>query len=162
MWHRICRGEYDFNDPVWVSISDTLKDLMQHLVVVDPAKRYSADQFLEHPWFKAQQPVTQLPSLLSRTRSSRYWRVPPNHIPGATPSPLPVPGAHAGPAAPTPDAGSPSSAHPAPSVASDSAAELATPSGSTSAAPLSAAGASGGEHEHAAISPQPLQDHDVA
>ena len=43
-------GVYDFDDPVWHSISDGAKDLIRKLIVVDPEARLTARQVLEHPW----------------------------------------------------------------------------------------------------------------
>lgn len=35
-------------------MSDECKDLIKHLLVVDPNKRYSAEQALKHKWFTIQ------------------------------------------------------------------------------------------------------------
>lgn len=50
LWERICTGEFDFDDPAWDNISDLAKDLIRKLIVVDPAKRFTTDQLLAHPW----------------------------------------------------------------------------------------------------------------
>lgn len=50
IWSRICKGEWDFNDEVWHTISNEAKDLIKHLICVDVSRRYSAKQILEHPW----------------------------------------------------------------------------------------------------------------
>mmetsp|Transcript_32048 Transcript_32048/g.43750 ORF Transcript_32048/g.43750 Transcript_32048/m.43750 type:complete len:418 (-) Transcript_32048:252-1505(-) len=47
---RIQRGEYDFTRPVWSSVSDEAKDLVRKMLIVDPAKRWSASECLKHPW----------------------------------------------------------------------------------------------------------------
>ena len=69
---KVARGYYTFLSPWWDTISDsgrfriyphiavlrftftsTAKDLITHLLCVDPAQRYTIDEFLDHPWCKA-------------------------------------------------------------------------------------------------------------
>lgn len=70
LFEQIMRGQYDFPEPYWDSISAQVcqcsffcasffqkaKDLIQHLLVVDPKKRYTTQQALQHPWFKKFRP----------------------------------------------------------------------------------------------------------
>ncbi|PVD31729.1 hypothetical protein C0Q70_07147 [Pomacea canaliculata] len=59
-WHRkqmmmlrsIMQGNYTFSSPEWDDISDAPKDLIRHLLVVSPKDRYTAEQALNHPFFK--------------------------------------------------------------------------------------------------------------
>jgi len=46
----IKRGEYDFPSPYWDDVSESAKDLIKKLLVVDPKERYTASQVFEHPW----------------------------------------------------------------------------------------------------------------
>lgn len=39
-----------FARPVWNIISDEAKDLIRKMLIVDPAKRWSASECLKHPW----------------------------------------------------------------------------------------------------------------
>jgi serine/threonine protein kinase len=48
--HKVARGEYTFLSPWWDPISPAAKDLIQHLLCVDPEKRYTIEQFFQHPW----------------------------------------------------------------------------------------------------------------
>ncbi|KAG2932561.1 hypothetical protein PC115_g5726 [Phytophthora cactorum] len=43
-------GVYDYPSPYWDCVSDSAKDLISRLLVVDPKKRFTAQQVLEHPW----------------------------------------------------------------------------------------------------------------
>ncbi|XP_060063204.1 serine/threonine-protein kinase DCLK2-like [Ylistrum balloti] len=43
-------GEYEFLSPYWDQISKGAKDLIEHLLVVDKKKRYTAIDTLSHPW----------------------------------------------------------------------------------------------------------------
>uniref|UniRef100_A0A3B4BP53 phosphorylase kinase n=1 Tax=Pygocentrus nattereri TaxID=42514 RepID=A0A3B4BP53_PYGNA len=59
-WHRkqmlmlrmILAGKYDFSSPEWDDRSDTVKDLISRLLVVDPQSRYTATDALNHPFFQ--------------------------------------------------------------------------------------------------------------
>ncbi|MCI4386534.1 hypothetical protein PGIGA_G00063730 [Pangasianodon gigas] len=66
-WHRkqmlmlrmILAGEYDFSSPEWEDRSDTVKDLISRLLVVDPRSRYTATEALNHSFFQ-QYEVTEV------------------------------------------------------------------------------------------------------
>jgi calcium-dependent protein kinase len=49
---KILRGEVAFNEELWERISREAKDLLGHLLVLDPKKRFTAEQALGHPWFQ--------------------------------------------------------------------------------------------------------------
>ncbi|KAG5844765.1 hypothetical protein ANANG_G00166170 [Anguilla anguilla] len=59
-WHRkqmlmlrmILSGSYQFSSPEWDDRSDTVKDLISHMLVVDPEKRFTATDALNHPFFQ--------------------------------------------------------------------------------------------------------------
>ena len=48
---KIKHGYYNMRHPVWREISSEAKDLVRHMLVVDPAKRLTARACLEHKWF---------------------------------------------------------------------------------------------------------------
>ncbi|KAH7046298.1 CAMK/CAMK1 protein kinase [Linnemannia elongata] len=50
---KVARGQYSFLSPWWDEISSSAKDLITHLLCVNPNERYTIDQFLAHPWIKA-------------------------------------------------------------------------------------------------------------
>jgi len=52
LFEQIMRGQYDFPEPYWDPISAQAKDLVQHMLVVDPKKRYTTQQCMAHSWFK--------------------------------------------------------------------------------------------------------------
>lgn len=49
---KVARGHYTFLSPWWDDISKSAQDLVSHLLTVDPDKRYTIQQFLQHPWIK--------------------------------------------------------------------------------------------------------------
>lgn len=49
---KVARGYYTFLSPWWDDISHSAKDLISHLLCVDPAQRYTIDEFLAHSWIR--------------------------------------------------------------------------------------------------------------
>lgn len=49
---KVARGQYTFLSPWWDDISKSAQDLISHLLTVDPDKRYTIKQFLDHPWIR--------------------------------------------------------------------------------------------------------------
>lgn len=37
---------------MWAEVHDSAKDMISHMMVVDPAQRWSARQLLNHKWFE--------------------------------------------------------------------------------------------------------------
>ncbi|KAI9289263.1 kinase-like domain-containing protein [Umbelopsis sp. AD052] len=66
---KVARGEFEFLSPWWDDISSDAKDLISHLLTVDPEERYTIVQFLDHPWIKNEQPVSRAKeSVVSETK----------------------------------------------------------------------------------------------
>ncbi|KAI0952025.1 hypothetical protein AcV7_007954 [Taiwanofungus camphoratus] len=59
---KVARGHYTFLSPWWDTISASAKDLITHLLCVDPAQRYTIDEFLAHPWCTAAPGPPPLPT----------------------------------------------------------------------------------------------------
>ncbi|NXV45600.1 CHK2 kinase, partial [Uria aalge] len=49
---QITRGEYTFISKEWKHVSDMALDLVKKLLVVDPSKRLTTEEALEHPWLQ--------------------------------------------------------------------------------------------------------------
>lgn len=49
---KVARGQYTFLSPWWDDISKSAQDLVSHLLTVDPERRYTISQFLNHPWIR--------------------------------------------------------------------------------------------------------------
>lgn len=45
-------GKYSFSSPEWADISESPKDLIRQLLVVQPEKRITLEEALEHPFFQ--------------------------------------------------------------------------------------------------------------
>eukprot|EP01010_Urceolus_cornutus_P005339 NODE_921_length_1229_cov_214.134746_g701_i0.p1 GENE.NODE_921_length_1229_cov_214.134746_g701_i0~~NODE_921_length_1229_cov_214.134746_g701_i0.p1 ORF type:complete len:234 (+),score=31.09 NODE_921_length_1229_cov_214.134746_g701_i0:372-1073(+) len=50
LFKSITTGQYSFPSPDWDTISDDCKDLVRHLLMVNPKERYTPEQALAHPW----------------------------------------------------------------------------------------------------------------
>ncbi|KAL3472215.1 kinase-like domain-containing protein [Aspergillus californicus] len=59
---KVARGQYTFLSPWWDDISKSAKDLISHLLTVDPEERYTIKQFLAHPWIRGTDEETQAAS----------------------------------------------------------------------------------------------------
>ena len=49
---KVARGQYTFLSPWWDDISKSAQDLVSHLLTVNPNKRYTIHEFLNHPWIR--------------------------------------------------------------------------------------------------------------
>jgi len=50
LFDNIMSGNYDFPDPEWTDVSEEAKDFIKKILVVNPAKRMTAEEALQHPW----------------------------------------------------------------------------------------------------------------
>eukprot|EP00698_Gefionella_okellyi_P023630 TRINITY_DN8127_c0_g1_i1.p1 TRINITY_DN8127_c0_g1~~TRINITY_DN8127_c0_g1_i1.p1 ORF type:complete len:539 (-),score=83.35 TRINITY_DN8127_c0_g1_i1:132-1538(-) len=72
---KIVAGEIDYSMPIWDSISDDAKNLLGHLLKVNPTERYDAQETLRHPWITGDSAGTQpLDTVLELMRSFNIER----------------------------------------------------------------------------------------
>eukprot|EP00397_Hematodinium_sp_SG-2012_P014941 GEMP01015207.1.p1 GENE.GEMP01015207.1~~GEMP01015207.1.p1 ORF type:complete len:451 (+),score=79.20 GEMP01015207.1:22-1353(+) len=50
LYQQIVKGEYDFDVPDWATVPQCAKELVRHLMQVNPTKRYTVSQALEHEY----------------------------------------------------------------------------------------------------------------
>jgi len=55
VFEQIMKAEFDYPEEYWDEISGEAKDFINHLLIVDVAKRMTADQALQHPWLRLEQ-----------------------------------------------------------------------------------------------------------
>ena len=55
---KVRRGQWNFNNEIWATISSEAKDLIKNLLTVDINARLTAIQALEHPWIKQRSKTT--------------------------------------------------------------------------------------------------------
>jgi serine/threonine protein kinase len=58
---KILKGRFDFPSPYWDNISEEAKDLIKKLLNLDPEKRLSAVEILQHSWLNTQNSRDKLP-----------------------------------------------------------------------------------------------------
>ncbi|KAI0599913.1 kinase-like domain-containing protein [Biscogniauxia sp. FL1348] len=54
---KVAKGQYTFLSPWWDDISKSAQDLISHLLTVDPEKRFTINEFLDHPWIQGSGPT---------------------------------------------------------------------------------------------------------
>lgn len=80
LFESIMSGNFEFHSPYWDHISPQAKDLIMKLLVVDPSKRLSAEEALNHPWFNITYPesknVTSMykSNLVKHNSTRRAWQ----------------------------------------------------------------------------------------
>ncbi|CAG8130630.1 unnamed protein product [Penicillium olsonii] len=92
---RVTKGQFHFDSPWWDNISDEAKDLIRNLLTVDPAKRYTVDEFMAHPWIQAasqdDQAEAQTPKDTTHLTVPELTRNPSAGSEGSEPESLPSP-----------------------------------------------------------------------
>ncbi|KAF4961348.1 hypothetical protein FGADI_366 [Fusarium gaditjirri] len=53
---QIKSGRFDYPSPYWDSVGDPALDLIDSMLIVDPEKRFTIDQCLQHPWLTQSSP----------------------------------------------------------------------------------------------------------
>lgn len=73
LFNSIQEGLYEFPEAEWACISEEAKDLIRHLLVREPSKRYSAVEVLNDPWITHPPEATPLatPRILTRNNSTK-------------------------------------------------------------------------------------------
>ncbi|KAJ9567944.1 hypothetical protein OSB04_003910 [Centaurea solstitialis] len=74
IFDEILKGYVDFESDPWPSISTSAKDLVQRMLTLDPKKRITSAEVLEHPWIKEDGEASDKPidsAVLSRMKQFR-------------------------------------------------------------------------------------------
>jgi serine/threonine protein kinase len=70
---KVAKGQYTFLSPWWDEISQSAKDLISHLLCVDPEKRYTIREFLAHPWIRQTGPTPREEKKLQTDQALRAF-----------------------------------------------------------------------------------------
>lgn len=65
----VVEGVYDFNDPMWRTISDTAKDFIMYLLSYEENTRPTALEALQHPWLRQSRLFSSLSFKTTRRKS---------------------------------------------------------------------------------------------
>jgi len=60
LFEQIMKADYDFPEDYWKEVSETAKDFIRRLLVVDPKQRLTGKKALEHPWLTGSAPAHNL------------------------------------------------------------------------------------------------------
>lgn len=94
---KVAKGQYTFLSPWWDDISKPAQDLVSHLLTVDPVKRYTIQEFMDHPWIKQTEEPTvaalDAPPLATPALSKQIQFTPMSVEPEYTPD-IGMPGAN--------------------------------------------------------------------
>jgi serine/threonine protein kinase len=52
LFRKIRKGEYEFHEEYWGTVSEEAKDLISSLLTVDPVTRLDAEEALQNPWIR--------------------------------------------------------------------------------------------------------------
>jgi len=77
LFKMIERADYQFDSPDWDPISAEAKDLISNLLVVDPRKRFTCRQVLNHRWITGSVPTTNLATTVTKLKefnARRKWK----------------------------------------------------------------------------------------
>jgi len=80
LFESIMKADYEFHPQYWDHISKEAKDLVSKLLVVNPHKRLSATEALQHPWFLSEssnKPImtSQMSDRLKKHNSERKSQI---------------------------------------------------------------------------------------
>jgi len=71
MFEEIMKAKYDFPEDYWSEVSETAKDFIKKLLVVDPKQRMTGVTALQHPWLCGFAPAHTLPNKF--TNKMKGW-----------------------------------------------------------------------------------------
>ena len=106
LFELIMKGKFDFDERYWHEVSADAKDLIKHMLIVDPVKRFTTYQVLAHPWITgvARLPRVNLSKSISMNLKKRGSNTTPFHG-GAAVQAAPAPAAPEPAARPPPPSG---------------------------------------------------------
>lgn len=74
LFAKIKKGIYSFHDEYWADISAEAKDLISKMLTVDPAKRITAREALQHPYLKVREIVMWIWNIRIEHIMKTTWR----------------------------------------------------------------------------------------
>mmetsp|Transcript_8828 Transcript_8828/g.17473 ORF Transcript_8828/g.17473 Transcript_8828/m.17473 type:complete len:479 (-) Transcript_8828:309-1745(-) len=74
LFRQIRTANYKFDEEYWGEVSQSAKDLVSKLLVVDRSKRLTIDQLLEHPWLQGEAKETNLTEIQTKLKEEMAKR----------------------------------------------------------------------------------------
>jgi len=72
LFEKIIKANYSFPEPEWAYVSDTAKDFIRNLLVLDPKKRMTAEECLEHPFLEGREDSNRSHALSIESSMNTY------------------------------------------------------------------------------------------
>ncbi|KAJ3094193.1 hypothetical protein HDU97_008392 [Phlyctochytrium planicorne] len=70
----ILDGQYEFDDDPWSQISSEAKDFIAKILVLNPSKRPTVRELLQHPWLKTTATIDLLPHVKKNFNAKRTFK----------------------------------------------------------------------------------------
>ena len=74
LYNKIKKGEYSLDIEPWENVSDSAKDLVRKLLIVNPAERFTAKDVLQHQWVTGVADTGSNPLLFVKPNLNSYNR----------------------------------------------------------------------------------------
>lgn len=69
LFEKIKNVDFNFDAPVWQSVSNEAKDIIRKLLVKNPEERLTPDEVLSHPWIVGDSKTTDIGAM----KEMRAW-----------------------------------------------------------------------------------------
>ena len=69
LYKKIRKGAFVFDSPYWDNVSQSAKDLISRLIVLDPERRMTVNDVLRHEWIVKTLPKKDITPAISELRS---------------------------------------------------------------------------------------------
>ena len=77
---QICQGRYSFPPEFWKNVSDDAINLIKQLLTLDPKKRFTTVEALQHPWMQDDKVIAQAKKLMEDATGSKSSMSPPPNL----------------------------------------------------------------------------------
>ena len=74
---QICQARYSFPENYWKGVSSEGKDLIKRLLTIDPKKRITTAEALEHPWLQDEEIIRKAKKIMESAASKGAMPPPP-------------------------------------------------------------------------------------
>ncbi|CAM9819998.1 unnamed protein product, partial [Chrysoparadoxa australica] len=75
LFRAIKRGHYSYPSPFWDDVSSGARDLIDHMLVLNPENRYTAEDVLNHPWLSQRESAEEQKELTHFNATMRAYNL---------------------------------------------------------------------------------------
>ncbi|TPX33216.1 hypothetical protein SmJEL517_g03824 [Synchytrium microbalum] len=73
LFEAIVKCRYEYEEEYWGNVSDNAKDFINKCLTVDPSKRPTAQEAIDHPWLASESKTDLLPTVRKGFNARRQW-----------------------------------------------------------------------------------------